>query len=64
LSSTRFGLLDAVDAGRDLDESVEFLVNHGADIPTNLTTLVTGVRQAVQQLVDRGAVRLIECASE
>jgi hypothetical protein len=60
----RIRLLDAVDAGRSLDELFGFLEEHGAEIPPNLHTSADAVRRALQQIADLGTVQLMECVDE
>ncbi|WP_432836750.1 helicase-associated domain-containing protein [Dactylosporangium sp. CA-092794] len=56
-------LLDAVDAGRQLDQLTDFLKDRAThDLPEALTTLVTDVTARASKVRDRGVVRLIECA--
>ncbi|MBM0239319.1 helicase-associated domain-containing protein [Micromonospora sp. ATA32] len=56
-------LLAAVDAGRPLDQFVDFLRQRAPhDLPATLLTLVDDVTARAGTLRDAGVVRLIECA--
>jgi hypothetical protein len=57
------GLLAAVDAGRSLEQLVEFLSARSATgLPDAVTTLIADVTARVGQVRDAGVARLIECA--
>ncbi|MCZ4537441.1 helicase-associated domain-containing protein [Gordonia terrae] len=56
-------LTAAVGAGRDLTEFTDFLHRRAEhELPSTITTLIEDVRRRGAQLVDRGYLRVIECA--
>ncbi len=57
------GLLTAINAGRSLEQFVEFLSSRSAgELPAAVTTLITDVTDRASALRDAGMIRLIECA--
>lgn len=57
------GLLTAIQAGRSLDQFVEFLASRSAgELPAAVTTLIADVTDRVRALRDAGMIRLIECS--
>ena len=56
-------LTTALGAGRDLTEFTDYLHRRAEhELPSTLTTLIEDVRRRGAQLVDRGHLRVIECA--
>jgi len=56
-------LLAAIDAGRPVEQFVEFLTSRTAhDVPATVATLIADVTDRAGRLRDAGVVRLVQCA--